>query len=93
MDVTQAVHPPREGEGEPWRCLYFMGLRPRPAPVVPGQRKAPVNLNTPVAEFRNQVRARGCCCWPPAGCVLLCVGLSTLPLSAYPRSGLLFRPQ
>ncbi len=71
------MHPPREGEGEPWRCLYFMGLRPRPAPVVPGQRKAPVNLNTPVAEFRNQVRAQGRR-WPPAGCVC--------PLTEYPST-------
>ena len=52
----QAVHPPREDPSEPWRCVYFMGLRPRPAPVVPGQKKASVNLNVPVAEFQHQAR-------------------------------------
>ena len=54
----QAVRPLREdGAKDPARCLYFMGLRQRPAPVVPGQKKAAVNLNVPVAEFRCQARS------------------------------------
>ena len=53
----QAVRPLLEdGTRDPARCLYFMGLRQRPAPVVPGQKKAAVNLNVPVAEFRCQAR-------------------------------------
>ncbi|KAK9846007.1 hypothetical protein WJX81_008275 [Elliptochloris bilobata] len=52
----KAVRVPREdGTKDPVRCLYFMGLRQRPVPVVPGQKKPAVNLNVPVAEFRNQV--------------------------------------
>lgn len=54
----QAVRPLREdGTKDLARCLYFMGLRQRPAPVVPGQKKAAVNLNVPVAEFRCQARS------------------------------------
>lgn len=49
---------------EPWRCFYFFGLKKRPlpaqAPGLPPSRAAlaaaqPVNLNAPVADFRQQV--------------------------------------
>ena len=54
---AQAVRPLLEdGTRDPARCLYFMGLRQRPAPVVPGQKRSAVNLNVPVAEFRCQAR-------------------------------------
>ena len=49
---------------EPWRCFYIFGLKRRPlppqAPGLPPSRAAlaaqqPVNLNAPVADFRQQV--------------------------------------
>ncbi len=40
-------------------CFYFMGLKKKPQPAVPGVRASSVNLNGPVQEFKQQV--------PPSG--------------------------
>ena len=64
----KATHVPRPAaedeaaDDAPWRCYYFMGLKKKPTPPpAPGAPKgSSVNLNVPVSEFKQQVRAQCC---------------------------------
>ena len=72
------MEPREEGNpDQPWRCFYFMGLRKKPA--VPGQKNS-VNLNTPVQEFKQQVRRLCCCPWKQSACRLLALLFHSCPV-------------
>ena len=49
--------PVEEGKDPEWKVFYFMGLRKKPGPVynTAARQAASVDLNGPVAEFRQQV--------------------------------------